>query len=97
MIKKVLDVYENILVPQLVLSSIVMQNAQIFNRGPVIVFELVAFSSDFKIDYIMVWQLILLNKKILVSSGKFNIFISGSPICTPLILVLVSIKIASTS
>ena len=38
-----------------------------------------------------------LTKKILVSSGKFNLFISESPICTPLTLELASMKIASTS
>ena len=60
------------------------------------VFELEAFSCDFKIDCILVCQLISLNKKMVVSSGKFNIFISWSHICIPLILVSASMKIAST-
>ena len=60
------------------------------------VFELEAFSCVFKIDCILVFQLISTNKKMVVSSGKFNIFFSWSPICTPLILVLASMKIAST-
>ena len=60
------------------------------------VFELEAISCDFLIDCILVWQLMSLNKKMVVSSGKFNIFISWSPICTPLIHVLASMKIAST-
>ena len=60
-------------------------------------FELEAFSCDFKIDCILVWQLISLNKKMVVSSGEFNVFTPWSPICTPLILVSASIKIANTS
>ena len=60
------------------------------------VFELEAFSCDFKTGCILVWQLMSLIKKIVLSSGKFNIFISGSPVCTPLILVSASMKIAST-
>ena len=60
------------------------------------IFELGAFSFDFKIDFILVWQLMSLNKKMVVSSGKFNICISWSPICTLLILVLASMKIASS-
>ena len=59
-----------------------------------LVFELEAFG--FKIDCILVFQLMSVNKKMVVSSGKFIIFISWSPICTPLILMLASMKIAST-
>ena len=61
------------------------------------IFELEAFSCDFKIDCILVWQLISLNKKMVVSSGEFNVFTPWSPICTPLILVSASIKTANTS
>ena len=57
------------------------------------VFELEAFSCDFKIDCILVCQLISLNKKMVVSSGKLKIFKSWSHICTPLILVSASIKL----
>ena len=60
------------------------------------VFELDAFWCYFKSDGILVCQLISLNKKMMVSSGKFNIFISWSHICTHLILVSASMKIAST-
>ena len=61
------------------------------------VFELEAFLCDFKIDCILVCQLIIsLNKKMVVSSGKFNIFISWFHICTSLILVSASMKIVST-
>ena len=42
------------------------------------VFELEAFSYDFKIDCILVCQLISLNKKMVVSSGKLKIFESSS-------------------
>ena len=59
------------------------------------VFELQAISCDFLIDCILLWQLMSLNKKMVVS-GKFNIFISWSSICTPLIHVFASLKIAST-
>ena len=59
------------------------------------IFELEAFSCDFKIDCILVCQLISFNKKMVVSSGKFNIFISWSPIWTPLMIVLTLMKIAS--
>ena len=57
------------------------------------VFEREAFLCDFKIDCILVCQLISLNKEMVVSSGKFNIFKSWSHICTPLILVSASIKL----
>ena len=60
------------------------------------VFELDAFSCYFKIDCILVCQFKSLDKKVVVSSGKCNIFNSWSHICTPLILVSVSMKIAST-
>ena len=60
------------------------------------VLELDAFSCDFKIDYVLLCQLISPNSKMVVSSGKFNISISWSHICTPLIFVLWSLKIAST-
>ena len=48
---------------------------------------------DFKIDCILVWQLMSLSKKVVVSLGKLIIFISWSPIWTPLILVSASIKL----
>ena len=35
-------------------------------------FELEAFSCDFKTDFILVCQLISLNKKMVLSSGKFK-------------------------
>ena len=38
------------------------------------VFELEAFSFDFKIDCILLWQLISLDKKMVVSSGKLHIY-----------------------
>ena len=38
------------------------------------VFELEAFLCDFKIDCILVWQLLSLTRKMMLSSGKFNIF-----------------------
>ena len=61
------------------------------------VFELEAFPCPFKIDCILVFQLMSLNKKMLVvSSGKFNILISWSDVCTPLILVSAPMKIGST-
>ena len=37
------------------------------------IFKLELFLCDFKIDSILVWQLKSLNKKMVVSSGKFNI------------------------
>ena len=58
--------------------------------------SLEVLSCDFKIDCILVWHLISLNRKLVVLLGSFNVFISRSPCCTPLILVLASIKIAST-
>ena len=39
------------------------------------VLELEVFSPDFKFDCILVWPLMSLNKKMLVSSGTLNIFI----------------------
>ena len=59
-------------------------------------FQLEAFSCDFKIDCSLSWQLMSLNKKMVVSSGKLHIFISWSPICTFIILVSTSMKIVST-
>ena len=59
-------------------------------------FELEAFSWDFKIDCILLWQLMSLNKKMVVPSRKFHILISWSPICTFVILVSASMKIANT-
>ena len=38
------------------------------------VFKLEAFLCDFKIDCILVWQLMSLTRKMMLSSGKFNIF-----------------------
>ena len=61
------------------------------------VFELEAFSCDFKVDCILMCQLISLNKNMVVLSGKFNIFISWSHMCIPLILESTSMKIASAS
>ena len=57
------------------------------------VFELKAFSCEFKIDCILVCQLISLNKKMVVSSRKFKLLKSWSHTCTPLILVLASIEL----
>ena len=58
------------------------------------VFELKAFSCEFKIDCILVCQLIIsLNKKMVVSSRKFKFLKSWSHTCTPLILVLASIEL----
>ena len=60
------------------------------------IFEIEAFSCNFEIGCILLWQLMSLNKKIVVSSGNFHIFISWSAICTFIILLLASMKIAST-
>ena len=60
------------------------------------VFEIEAFSCNFKIDCILLWQLMSLNKKIVVSSGNLHILISWSLIWTFIILVLASMKNAST-
>ena len=46
--------------------------ARIFEK---FVFELEAFSCDFKVDYILMRQLMSLNKKMVVSLEEFNIFI----------------------
>ena len=86
--------FDNIICPGLsILFYRSVHKAWIFEK---FVFELEGFSCGFKIDCILVFQLISVNKKIVLSSGKFSIFISWSPICTPLILVLASMKIAST-
>ena len=61
-----------------------------------VIFELVAFSLNYKINSILIRQLKSLEKMV-VSSAKFTILISWSPICIPLILMLASMKIASTS
>ena len=58
------------------------------------VFELEAFSWDFKTGCILFWQLMSLNKKTVMSSGKSHIFISWSSTCTFTILVSASKKIA---
>ena len=55
-----------------------------------------AFSHYFKINYFLVRQLKSL-KKMEVSSAKFTILISWSPICMSLILVSASMKTESTS
>ena len=59
------------------------------------IFELEA-SYSFKITCILVRQLIPLTKNVGVI-GKIYCLISWSPICTPLILVSASIKMANTS
>ena len=59
-------------------------------------FQLEHFSYGLETDCFLVWQLMSLNKETMVSSGKFYFFISWSPICTPLIFTLVSMKIART-
>ena len=61
-----------------------------------LIFELEAFWDNSKINSVLVKQLKSL-KKMVVSSAKFTILISWSPICIPLILVSASMKIASTS
>ena len=60
------------------------------------IFELDASSYSFKITCIPLRQVISL-KKMVVSSAKFTILISWSPICIPLILLLPLMKLASTS
>ena len=60
------------------------------------IFELEAFSDNSKINHVLVRQLKSL-KKMIVSSAKLTILISWSAICIPLILVLPSMKITSTS
>ena len=60
------------------------------------IFELDASSYSFKITCILSRQVISL-KKMVVSSAKFTILISWSPICIPLILLLALMKLASTS
>ena len=60
------------------------------------IFELNAFSYSFKITYIALRQVIY-PKKMVMPSAKFTNFISWSPICTPLILLSATMKLASTS
>ena len=60
------------------------------------IFELDASSHSFKITCVLLRQVITL-KKIVLSSAKFTILISWSPICVPLILFLTLMKLASTS
>ena len=60
------------------------------------IFELKAFSYSFKITCILLRQVIS-PKKMVMSSAKFTNLISWSPICTPLILLSASMKLASTS
>ena len=60
------------------------------------IFELEAFSHNFNIKFIFLKQLKSL-KKNGVSSAKFTILISWSPICIPLILVSAPMNITSTS
>ena len=60
------------------------------------IFELHASSYSLKITCILSKQVISL-KRMVVSSAKFNILISWSPICIPLILLLTLMKLASIS
>ena len=59
------------------------------------IFQLESFWVNYKFNSILVKQLKSL-KKMVVSSAKFTILISWSPICIPLILVSSLMKIAST-
>ena len=60
------------------------------------IFELDPSSYSFKITWILSRQLISL-KTMVVSSAKFTILISWSPICIPLIVLLTLMELASTS
>ena len=60
------------------------------------IFELESSSYSFKITWILSKQVIS-PKKMVRSSAKFTNLISWSPICTPYILLLASMKLASTS
>ena len=60
------------------------------------IFELETFSYSFKITYILLRQVIS-SKKMVMSSAKFTNLISWFPICTPLIPLSASMKLASTS
>ena len=60
------------------------------------VFELESSSYSFKITCILLRQVIS-PKKMVMSSGKFTNLILWSAICTPFILLLASMKLASTS
>ena len=55
-----------------------------------------AFSYGFKITCIILRQVIA-HKEMVVSPAKFTILISWSPICIPLIILSVIIKLASNS
>ena len=61
-----------------------------------IFFELEAFSHNFKINSILVWQLKHL-KQMMLSSAKFTILISWSPIYISLIFISESMNIVSNS
>ena len=60
------------------------------------IFEVDAFSYSFKIFCILLKQVVSF-KKMVVLLAKLTILISWSPICIPLILLLASTKLASTS
>ena len=60
------------------------------------IFEIESSSYSFKITWILLKQVIS-PKKMVRSSAKFTNLISWSPICTPYILLLASMKLASTS
>ena len=61
-----------------------------------LIFELDAFSYNFKIVRILLRQLIS-PKKMVASSAKLTILISWFPICMPFVLVSTIMKLASTS
>ena len=60
------------------------------------IFELKAYSYSFKITCILLRQVIS-PEKMVMSSAKFTNLISWSPICTPFIPLLPSMKLTSTS
>ena len=86
---------DNIICPGLLILCLYApaHKAWIFEK---FVFELEAFSGAFKIDSVLLWQLMSFNKKMVVSSGKFHIFISWSSICSFIILISASMKIGLT-
>ena len=49
------------------------------------------------VSYIKAGRQAISHKKVVVSSAKFTILISWSPICIPLIILSVLMKLASTS
>ena len=61
-----------------------------------IIFKLISFSYSLKITCILLRQVISL-KKMVVLSVKFNILISWSPFCIPLILLSALMRLASIS